>query len=210
MFSRFGKELNNKGILKEETAIIKAVGDDDENKLRAVLDLVREKIKWNDQERIFINGVSKALKEGVGNSAQINSVLLNTLKNAGYNANPVAMSLRSHRRLPLTYPSIDNFNYFVVQVVTPEKTYYLDVTRSYTDLNLLPVDCLVDRALCIQTNGYNWIDLSAVCTGSERISLLLSFNEDGYWPAKKWLLMGANRPFLSAKIMFRQKMKQRI
>ena len=184
-YDDFGKELNNKGILKDETAAIKAMEGDDETKLRAVLDLVRNKIKWNDQNRLYITNLSKALKEGVGNSAQINALLLNALKNAGYNVCPVVMSLRSNGRIPITYPTIDNFNYFIVQVVTSEKTYYLDATRSYTDLNLLPVNCLVDRALCLQAKGFDWIDLSALCSGSNRVNLIVAFNEDGILAGKK-------------------------
>ena len=184
-YDDFGKELNNKGILKEETAAIKTMEGDDETKLRAVLDLVRNKIKWNDQNRLYITNLSKALKEGVGNSAQINALLLNALKNAGYNVCPVIMSLRSNGRIPMTYPTIDNFNYFIVQVATAEKTYYLDATRSYTDLNLLPVNCLVDRALCLQAKGFDWIDLSALCSGSNRVNLIVAFNEDGILAGKK-------------------------
>ena len=176
-YDNFGGKLKNKGLFKEELSALPA--SNDEEKLRSILDLVRKKVKWNDRSTFYINDPSKALKDGVGTSGEINSLLFNAVRNAGYDAGVVAMSLRSNGRIPLTYPSRDNFNYFIVQVKIGEKTYYLDATRSYCDLNVIPVDCLVDNALCIYDKKFNWVDLSQTGNNSSRINLLVAFNEDG-------------------------------
>ncbi|MDR0798173.1 MAG: DUF3857 domain-containing protein [Dysgonamonadaceae bacterium] len=181
----FGKELKNKGLFKEELPGIIASEGNDEDKLRAILDLVRSKVKWNDRSTLGINSVSKALKEGVGTSSEINAILFNALQNAGYTVSPVVMSLRSRGRIPMTYPSIENLNYFVVQVKAADKVYYMDATRSYCDLNVIPVDCLVDKALCINDKNFTWIDLSKTGNNAERSSLIVSFNEDGVLTGKK-------------------------
>ena len=181
----FGNKLKNKGLFKDELAIIKASENDDEGKLRAILNLVRSKVKWNDNETLFINNPSKALKDGVGNSGEINSLLFNAVKNAGYNAGVVIMSQRSKGRIPISYPSRDKFNYFIVEAKIGEKTYYMDATRTYCDLNVIPVDCLVDKALCIYDNNFNWIDLSKIGNNTSRINLSVSFNEDGVLTGQK-------------------------
>ena len=175
----FGGKLKNKGLFKDELASIQASGGTDEEKLRAILNLVRSKVKWNERTAAFIRDPSKALKDGVGSSGEINSLLFNAVRNAGYDAGVVVMSLRSNGRIPMTYPSSDNFNYFVVQVKAGEKTYYLDATRSYCDLNVIPVDCLVDKALYIKDKNFTWVDLTQIGNNSSRTSLLVSFNEDG-------------------------------
>jgi len=181
----FGKELKNKGLFKDELPVIKLSTENDEEKMRAILDLVRSKVKWNDRNTLIINNVSKALKEGVGTSGEINALLLNALRNAGYTAYPVAMSLRSRGRLPMTYPSIENLNYFVVRVIIGDKNYYLDATRSYCDLNVIPVDCMVERALCVFDKGFDWINLLNIGNNTERTNLLVSFNEDGILTGKR-------------------------
>jgi hypothetical protein len=181
----FGKELKNKGLFKEELPAIVASDKTDEEKLVAILDLVRSKVKWNEQTTMGIDKPSKALKEGVGTSGEINSLLFNALRNAGYSAGAVVMSLRSHGRLPKTYPSSDNFNYFVVQVVIGDKTYYMDATRPYCDLNVIPVDCLVENALCIQEKTFNWVNLTKLGNNAERSSLIVSFNEDGFLSGRR-------------------------
>jgi len=181
----FGDKLKNRGLFKDELEAIKKSESDDEGKLRAILNLVRSKVKWNERNTLYINNPSKALKEGVGSSGEINSLLFNAVKNAGYEAGVVVMSLRSNGRIPLTYPSRDNFNYFIVQVKCGEKTYYIDATRAYCDLNIIPVDCLVDNALCIYEKNFNWVNLTKTGNNASRISLLVSFNEDGVLTGKK-------------------------
>jgi len=192
---RFGKELRNKGLFKNELPAIKSSEKSDEEKMRAILDLVRSKVKWNDRNTLFINNTSKALKEGVGTSGEINALLLNALRNAGYEAYPVAMSLRSRGRLPMTYPSIDNLNYFVVRVIAGGKDYYLDATRSYCDLNVIPVECMVEKALCIFDKGSDWINLLTVGNNTERTNLLVSFNEDGILAGKRVKTHGGESAF---------------
>ena len=181
----FGNKLKNKGLFKDELAVIKASESDDEGKLRAILNLVRSKVKWNEHNTLYINNPSKALKEGVGSSGEINSLLFNTIKNAGYDAGAVVMSLRSNGRIPMTYPGTDNFNYFIVQVKIGEKMYHMDATRSYCDLNIIPVDCLVDNALCIYEKNFKWVDLTKTGNNTSRINLFVSFNEDGILTGKK-------------------------
>ena len=179
-FENFGGKLKNKGLFKDEITAIKASGGSDEEQLRAILDLVRSKVKWSGRNTFYIDNPTKALKDGIGSSGEINPLLFNAVKNAGFDAGVVAMSLRSNGRIPLTYPSQDKFNYFIVQVKAGEKTYCLDATRSYCDLNVIPVDCMVDHALCIIDNKtFNWIDLTKTGNNTERAFILASFNEDG-------------------------------
>jgi transglutaminase-like putative cysteine protease len=181
----FGKQFNNKGLFKEELPTILDGKTNETDSIRAILNLVRSKIKWNDQSTLRIENQSKALKGGAGSSAEINALLLNALRNAGFTAHPVVMSLRSRGRIPITYPSIDNLNYFIVGVYSGQNTYYLDATRSFTDINVIPVDCMVDKALAIYRNNFDWIDLTTIGNNMNRVNLLLNFNEEGILEGKK-------------------------
>jgi len=184
----FGKKLNDKGLFKQELATIKATEGDDEEKLRAILNLVRSKVKWNEHNTLYINNPTKALKEGVGSSGEINALLFNAVKNAGYEAGVVVMSLRSNGRIPM-YPGRENFNYFIVQVKSGDKTYYLDAPCSYSDLNVISPDCMVDRALCIYEKNFKWVDLTKTGNNTVRTSLLVAFNNEGVLSGKKSQIM---------------------
>ena len=180
----FGKKLKNKGLFKDELATLQNTGNNEE-KLRAILNLVRSKVKWNDLNQFSINNPDKALKDGVGTSSEINSLLYNAVKNAGFEVGAVAMSLRSKGRIPLTYPTRDRFNYFIVEVKSNGKTYYLDATRSYCDLNVIPIECLVDNALCIYEKSFDWVNLTKIGNNSSKVTILASFNDEGILIGKR-------------------------
>jgi hypothetical protein len=191
----FSKKFNNKSIFKEELPVALASQSNVTDSIRAILDLVRSKVKWNDKATLLVVNPQKALKEGVGTSGEINALLMTALNNAGFTSYPVVMSLRSRGRIPFTYPSIDNLNYFVVGVDVGDKNYYLDATLSYTDVNVIPIDCMVDKALRIYPNSFDWIDLSTIGNNTNQSFLNLSFNENG-------ILMGDKKEIYSGEIAF--------
>ncbi|MCL1867329.1 MAG: hypothetical protein FWF72_00030, partial [Paludibacter sp.] len=182
---RFGAELKKRSLLKNEATEIRNSSKSDEEKIIAVLNLVRDKIKWNEISTLSINNVSKALKDGKGTSGEVNAALLIALQNAGFEAFPVVLSLRSAGRLPITYPSIDNLNYFVVRVATASKIIYLDATRDYCGINVLPVGCLVEKAITLFANDFEWVDLTSIGSNSEMTNIIVNFNEDGFLSGQK-------------------------
>ena len=181
----FGKQFDEKNILKKELSDVLQNQATDIDSIRAILNLVRSKVKFNDRTTLTVRNQSKALKEGLGSSGEVNAILLNALKNAGFKAYPVVMSLRSEGRLRWEYPSQKSLNYFVVLVKNNGKEYYLDATKEYTDINVIPVDCLVEKALIIYDKTFNLSDLTNIGNNSDKIYFVLNFNEDGFLFGKK-------------------------
>lgn len=181
----FGRELKKKNLLKEELSATLSEKTTTQDSIRAVLNLVREKVKWNNGVSLLIRNQNKALKDGTGNSGEINALLFNALQTAEFTVYPVALSLRSNGRLPISHPSIDNFNYFIVCVSVGGKNYLLDATRSYTDINVIPNDCMVEKALMIYPDSFQWIDLTNIGNNQERLAISLQMNEDGLLAGKR-------------------------
>ena len=173
----FGDQLKRKNLFKSELAILNQSGKTDMEKLRDILDMVRNKVKWNKDYTKLIKDPTKALKDGVGSSAEINALLICALKDAGFDAYPVLMRLRSSGRLPITHPS-DQFNYFVAGITTNEGSYYLDATRPYTDINVLPTDCLVDKAFCMLPKKFEWVNLNGLTDNTIKTIIHFSFDDD--------------------------------
>jgi hypothetical protein len=179
-FQKFGKQFNNKGILKDELPFALIGKENEIDSIRAILNLVRSKVKWNEKSHLYVTNQSKALKDGVGTSGDINAILINALRNAGFTAYPVAMSLRSRGKLPFTHPSSDDLNYFIACVYYGKNTYFLDGTLPYTDINVIPVNCMVDKALVIKNNAFEWKDLTNIGKNLDFTKLSLKFNEEGH------------------------------
>lgn len=166
---------------KEEVAAIRARESDIGAKAHAVLRLVQSKMKWNGSYRLFSNGPRAAANKGEGSSADINFVLMAALKDAGFEAVPVLLSPRHLGRLSLAHPTIDGINAFVVRISDGEGNYaYLDGTDPASDLNLLPVRLLVDRARIYGVNGEEgWCDLTSLTRNTVNINMILKLALDG-------------------------------
>jgi hypothetical protein len=176
--SDFGGNLKKSGLLKEEVKAIKDSKLTDEEKIKQVYALVKSKVKWNENISMYNASLKKALKDGVGNSADINFILINVLKDAGYDAYPIVMSSKSEGRLPHANPSINSINYFVVGVDVNGTQYYMDATRKNASVNILDDEYMVDRARAlrgVEGNLSDWVDLSHINASSERNNSLIKF-----------------------------------
>ena len=191
----FGKQFDEKNILKKEIPEILQNQATDTDSIRAILNLVRSKVKFNDRATLRVRNQNKALKEGLGTSGEINAILLNALKNAGFRAFPVAMSLRSEGRLRWDYPSQKSLNYFVVLVRHNGKEYYLDATKEHTDINVLPLDCLVEKALIIYDKTFTLSNLTDIGNNSNKTYLILNFDENGVLTGKKMETFSGNMAY---------------
>ncbi|WP_295937523.1 DUF3857 domain-containing protein [uncultured Alistipes sp.] len=166
---------------KEEIAPIKAGAGSPEEKIRQVLKVVQSKMKWNEQYRLFSKGPRAAAGKGNGSSADINFVLMAALKDAGFEAVPVLLSPRHLGRLSYTHPTIDGINTFIIRVGLGNEAYaYLDGTDPNSDINLLPVALLVDRARVYGIdNESGWCDLTKLVRNTSNTTMTLKLNTDG-------------------------------
>ena len=151
------------------------------SKIQDVYLFVKNKIQWNGNYDFMGNNVNSAIKNGTGNNAQINILLINALKDAGIKAYPILMSRRSRGRLPLTFPSLNKLNTFIVAAETSDgKTYYMDGSAIYGGLNLLPTELLVDRARVFnESKTEKWVNLSNLTKSQHISSVIASIEKDG-------------------------------
>ena len=79
-------------------------------RIAAVFNYVKSNVKWNDFKGYSCNdGVKKAYKDKVGNTAEINLMLTAMLRFAGFNANPVLVSTRDNGIA--FFPSVDRYGF---------------------------------------------------------------------------------------------------
>lgn len=152
----FGGNLKKADLFKEDIT----KGDITLDKAREIQNMIKYRVKWNDKNAIAPSNLKDALKNGIGNNADINFLLINALQAGGFNAFPVLMSTRSNGRMPITHPSISAFNYMVTGVTIDTMVYFTDAAAKYGDWNLLPEKCMVTQARIISPNYSDWVDLS--------------------------------------------------
>lgn len=136
--SRFGTELKKKKYYSEDLAgAIAGVGSEEE-KVDRILTLVKKKVKWNSYRGVYCDeGVKEAYKKGIGNSGDINLMLVSMLNEAGITAYPILVSTRDHG-VPL-FPTLEGFNYVVAGAKVNGKEVLLDATNPFSTPDVIPL-----------------------------------------------------------------------
>ncbi|PQJ13742.1 hypothetical protein BST94_15490 [Nonlabens xylanidelens] len=176
---KFGDQIDPSRFFKKDLeSLIKDLKTDKE-KIKAILQFVKEKVKWDGGYGKYAdNGVKKAFKVGSGNVADINLLLIAMLREAKLNTFPVLVSTKNNG-IPF-YPTIDGFNYVIASVIVGGETYLLDATEKHTGLNMLPLRVMNWQGRLIEKEGQSeWIDLFPSKNSKEFILIDGEFNKDG-------------------------------
>ncbi|MEY8869631.1 DUF3857 domain-containing protein [Meridianimaribacter flavus] len=178
--SDFGDQLSKNNYFKKDLEILMSSKptNDKIEKVSMILDFVKSKVKWNEYYGYTAEqGVSKAYKDGVGNSADINLMLTSMLRYVGMDANPVLVSTKNNG-IPLV-PTRSGFNYVISAVNVDGKIILIDATRKHGTIDILPTNTLNWLGRLIKEDGSSdWINLIPEVSSSEMVSLNAKLETD--------------------------------
>ena len=148
----FGKELKERDyIVQDLTRILKDVTSKSE-RLNIIFKFVQNKMNWNNKKGYYTDkGVKQAYLDGIGNTAEINFILISMLNYAGISTNPVLISTIDHG-IPV-YPNRTIFNYVIAAAEVDGKQVLLDATNKYATQNILPLYTLNWNGRLIRQDG---------------------------------------------------------
>lgn len=149
-------------------------------RIMAIYRLLKERVKWNNEYRLYAESAGKVLKERSGSNASINFILINMLKDAGFDANPAVMCSRNKGFLTVSHATIKNLNTFVVAIKVGDKFSYLDGSIEDGWLDVLPDHLLVDRARILsKVKPAEWVDLTGLSASKARSVVKATLQPDG-------------------------------
>jgi hypothetical protein len=130
-------------------------------KLIAAHDYIKSGVKWNGLEALFISSdnLSTPFNKKIGNSSDVNLILIQLLKKLNLNVVPVALSTRSNGFLSPLFPSLDKLNYVVAYVRIDDKSYFVDATEEYLPVGMLPERCINLQGRIIDESDADWVNL---------------------------------------------------
>ena len=175
----FGNELNKKGYYNDDLDILLKNTLTDDEKIDVVFNYVKSKVKWDKKNGILCkNGVKKAYKDGIGNVAEINLMLVSMLRYANFEANPILVSTRENG-ISL-YPSRTAFNYVICGVEVNKKVILLDATDKNTVQNILPERAINWVGRIIRKDGTSSeIDLKQNKISNNSFNAMITILDDG-------------------------------
>ena len=159
--SYFGGTLQGALFLNPIAKEIEAQYSDPMDKIRAAYERVKV-VKWNERSELYTTqqNLSYAYNKKIGNSADINLILVQLLKKLDFKAYPVAMSSRANGQLRVYSPSLNKLNYVVACVKLDGKTIVLDATDELIPFGLLPKRALNERGRLIDSDFTDWVEMT--------------------------------------------------
>jgi hypothetical protein len=176
----FGGNMRSTFYLNSIAKEIKENYSDDQDKLKAAYEEI-QKIKWNENKSLYcskIAGLGTVLREGTGNSADINILLVNLLNKLAITSYPVILSTRDNGTLSPFYPSRSRLNYVITYAKLDDKEYLLDATDNDLPMGMLPRRCLNGLAQIIMDDKAKRVDIIPSEKKKTTKMMNLQLNED--------------------------------
>jgi len=181
----FGKQLSGYSAVRRQVEMITDGITAPVEKAVAIYDFLRNTLVWNNRYRIFTDeDLDEVLEKKTGSSAEINLLLILMLREAGFKANPVILSTRSHGKVYTAYPMVDQFNYVIAQLAIGKETHLLDATDRFRPFSLLPLRALNQSGLSVDGEGYSWIPIQPKGKWHRTTTIVASLSADGLLTAK--------------------------
>lgn len=152
-----------------------------QDKLAAIIALVREKVQWNDSFRLVPAEASKVLRDRSGDSADINALVASAARYAGFDVAPVLLRCRSNGLLMNMLPDTDAFDKMILRFELSDGTaLYVDAADPDGWFNLLRDNDLVTQARVVPIKGPGyWVDLSNLSRNITQYTVSAELTPDG-------------------------------
>jgi len=159
----FGKQLTEKiSGINEVLEPIRKI-QDPVQRMRAVYLYLRKNLNWTGMSSKYSsNGVKKTWAERTGHSADLNLLLINVLNSVGLPAKPLLVSERHHGKVHKVTPFAGQFNTVYAYLSMNGRSYYLDLTNSHIDPELIPFDILNTTGFIVGKSEGEFVDIKSV------------------------------------------------
>ena len=176
-YGQLKKDLSGTGDFIKEVKADSA----DLNKMKKVYAYVRDNMSWNNiNSKYSPDGIKQAWDKKTGTSGDVNLILINLLREAGLDANPMLVSERYNGRVHRETTMIDQFNTVYACVTINNKQYYLDATVKYSSCMLTPYEILNTTGFIVSRKKGVLVDIvDTAALYRENISVNAIVNEDG-------------------------------
>lgn len=176
----FGAQLKKSSAVKDILpASIKNINNDDE-KANAVLKFVQNNYKWNDEVSVITEkGIKNLISTKIGNSAEINLLMIMLMRDCGLKADPVVLST-VNRGLLLSYaPSLSQLNYVVAGIQDKNTVSLYDGTSKYSQKNTIPPRALNQIGILLTEDNIKQYNVFFPGKSETVLAVDAKLNDDG-------------------------------
>lgn len=150
-----------------------------EEKAASALNYIRSNFLWNGNNSEYPTyNFGDVLKDKKGNSADLNILLMGSLKSLDINVRPVLLSTRDNGWLLKSNPSTDDLNYVISSYSIDGNRHFVDAATSYSGIDALPSKCFNGEALVVDERNATWVELSPNMKYHRKVFVQTKVTED--------------------------------
>lgn len=181
--------IGTRQLRDDMQALNQAAGSEME-KITKALQYTQDNIRWNQRNGIAVsNSPRKIVRQGEGNSAEVNLMLIAALRQLGFQAHPLISSTRSNGILVPGFPTLSGFNYLVAHAQLEDgSVLLLDATDIHCPPGMLPARALNGQGRLMEEGKERWIDLKPKYPSSEKKKYHFSLDAKGQITASATLI----------------------
>jgi hypothetical protein len=154
----------------------------DEEKIEAVYQFVRNMVTWNNQYRVYVDapvpkiivcvankfskepvkmntGLQKVVQRQEGTNSEINAILINLLKKAGYKTYPVLVSTLENCYLDTSFFNPQQFNHLIAAIELNGREILLDAVKKDFG-SIMSSDIMNEYGLLVEMRRARWIQVA--------------------------------------------------
>jgi len=175
----FGKQIKCPDAAIDELKTLIQPNQSNLEKVQIVYNYLKTRVTWNNINSVFpTTNLKQALKDGGGNCADINLLLIAILRELNIPSHPVLLSTRYHGAVNQNIPTLSSFNYVIAYVKIDEVEYLLDATEKNLPFGTLPERCINGEGRVLKQNFTDVVNLSQNQTNLRLMQLNLNFDEN--------------------------------
>ena len=178
-YPEFGGQLN-KNVSGAEELIkeAKAISDPYQRMLK-IYRYVHANIFADTRTFWALKGIKEAWTKKLGSSGDVNLLLINLLRSADLEVQPMLVSDRQYGKVKEGYPFLDQFNNVLARVTVAGKTYVLDAASSYTPPHLIPIAVVNTKGFVVDRKKGGIVSLDETKTDRNRLVVAASIDKEG-------------------------------
>ena len=150
---------------------------DELTKAKKIYEWVRDNFTSTETRPWLEQPLRKVYQSKKGNTAEINSILLIMLREAGLNAYPVLLSTTYNGKINKDYPLLDEYNCTICSVNISGNNYLLDASDNKLGFNRLSAECYNGYARVINPANPELLNLSADSLKENNITSVVIIND---------------------------------
>jgi hypothetical protein len=175
----FGDNFNHINFLKDITNEVTKGASNPNDKIKLIYDYVKNQFSFNDHYSLYIYDLKKTFNRKIGNSSEINAILLGMLRNANIDAEPIVVCTRNHGLIQKFFCMVDQLNHFMIQLKFNDEIVLIDATDSYRPIKMLDYLTAECEGLLLKEDKSEWIPVNKINSTKSYTNINLSLKENG-------------------------------